>query len=163
MKKWLLCLMAMIILSGISAAAEEFRITILYDNTVLTPGTKADWGFSCLIEGADETVLFDTGTQPDILRHNLETLNIDIDRVDKVVISHEHGDHTGGLWYFLGQRAGVPVYFPASFSSGFGSRVESAGAGAFRVTEPQEICRDVWVTGEIKGPANELAMILNTS
>lgn len=162
MKKWLIFLMALVVLSGAAGAADEFRVTILYDNTVFTPGTKADWGFACLIEGSDKTILFDTGTQPDIFLHNLEILGVDVDKVDQVVISHEHGDHTGGLWSFLDKKADVPVYFPASFSSGFGRRVESAGAGAVRVTEPQEICRDVWVTGEIKGPANELGIILDT-
>jgi len=162
MKKWLIILMALVVLSGAAGAADDFRVTILYDNTVFTPGTKADWGFACLIEGADKTILFDTGTQPDILRHNLEALEIDVNKVDQVVISHEHGDHTGGLWFFLDKKAGVPVYFPASFSSGFGRRVESAGAGAVRVTDPQEICKDIWVTGEIKGPANELGIILDT-
>lgn len=163
MQKWLIFLMALVVFSGAAGAADEFRVTILYDNTVFTPGTKADWGFACLIEGADKTILFDTGTKPDIFRHNLETLGIDVKKVDQVVISHEHGDHTGGLWSFLEKRTGIPVYFPASFSSGFGRRVDSAGAAAVRVTDPREICRDVWVTGEIKGPANELGIILNTS
>jgi 7,8-dihydropterin-6-yl-methyl-4-(beta-D-ribofuranosyl)aminobenzene 5'-phosphate synthase len=103
------------------------------------------------------------GTQPNIFRHNLESLGIDLDTVDQVVISHEHGDHTGGLWFFLEKKAGVPVYFPASFSSGFSRRVESAGGRTVRVTEPVEICRDVWVTGEIKRQANELGIILDTS
>jgi len=162
MKKWVFCLMALVVLSGTAGAADEFRVTILYDNTVHTPGTKADWGFACLIEGAEKTILFDTGTQPDILRHNIEILGIDLNTVDQVVLSHEHGDHTGGLWFFLEKKTGVPVYFPASFSSGFSRRVESAGAATVKVTEPQEICKDVWVTGEIKGPVNELGIFLNT-
>jgi 7,8-dihydropterin-6-yl-methyl-4-(beta-D-ribofuranosyl)aminobenzene 5'-phosphate synthase len=163
LKKWVLCLLALAVLSGPAAAAEEFRVTILYDNTVHAPGTKGDWGFACLIEGSEKTILFDTGTRPDVFRHNLETLGIDVEKVDQVVISHEHGDHTGGLWYFLEKKTGVPVFFPASFTSGFGRRVESAGASAIRVSEAREICPDVWVTGEIKGPANELGIILDTS
>ncbi len=58
--------------------SDEVKITILYDNYVHTEGTKADWGFSCLIQGTEKTILFDTGTQPDILWHNIETLGVDI-------------------------------------------------------------------------------------
>ncbi len=33
MKKWFFCLMALVVLSGTAGAADEFRVTILYDNT----------------------------------------------------------------------------------------------------------------------------------
>ena len=36
-------------------------ISILYDNYVFTQGLKAEWGFSCLIEGTEKVILFDTG------------------------------------------------------------------------------------------------------
>ncbi len=164
MKKLLPGLMALLIFGGSAVAAEEYQVTILYDNTAYAPNTKADWGFACLIEGAEKTILFDTGTQPDIFWHNIEALSIDVDAIDLVVISHEHGDHTGGLWTLLKKKkSGLPVYFPASFTEGFSRRVESIeGASAIRVKDPLEICRDVWLTGEIKGPVNELGIIFDT-
>ena len=161
MNKWLLGLLALLFFGG-AAVAEEFQVTILYDNTAFAPNTKADWGFACLIEGAEKTILFDTGTQPDIFWHNLETLDIDVGTIDMVVISHEHGDHTGGLWSILEKKSGILVYVPASFTEGFSRRVESAGARAVRIADPLEICRDIWLTGEIKGPANELGLIFDT-
>lgn len=145
-----------------AAAEENIQVTILYDNTVFTEGTKADWGFACLIEGAEKTILFDTGTNPEILWHNLNTLKVDIRKVEQIVLSHEHGDHTGGLASVLEKKTGIPVYCPASFSPGFFARVKQAGASPVKVTEPVEICQGVWLTGEIQGPVNETGIILDT-
>lgn len=39
-------------------SSDRIGITILYDNYVYTEGTRADWGFSCLIEGMERTILF---------------------------------------------------------------------------------------------------------
>ncbi len=163
MKNWIAGLLALFALCFPQMAETDIQVTILYDNYVHAAGTQADWGFACLIEGTEKTILFDTGTQPAIFQHNLETLKIDVHKVDQVVISHEHGDHTGGLWSFLEKKKNVPVYVPASFSQDFEERVRANGSRTIRVTEPVEICRDVWLTGEIKGPVNEQAILLDTS
>jgi len=42
-------------------------------------------------------ILFDTGPSPNVLRYNAERLGINLSRIDIVVLSHEHGDHIGGL------------------------------------------------------------------
>ncbi|RLF37862.1 MAG: MBL fold hydrolase, partial [Thermoplasmata archaeon] len=74
------------------------RLTIVYDNEVFeeNPNLKSDWGFSCFIEGK-EKILFDTGTRGDILVSNMKALNVDPREINKIVISHEHFDHNGGL------------------------------------------------------------------
>lgn len=59
-------------------------------------------------------MLFDTGAHPDILRANIAALRIDASRINAVVFSHEHSDHTGGV-AALGYRSGLPTYFPNSF------------------------------------------------
>ncbi|HCS49295.1 MAG TPA: hypothetical protein DIW61_13985 [Candidatus Aminicenantes bacterium] len=93
-------------------------------------GTKPDWGFSCLIEGTEKTILFDTGTQPQILMHNVGVLGVDLKKVDEIVISHGHDDHTGGLTAVLEKNPNVTVFFPVSFPPEFGRRVESLKAEA---------------------------------
>jgi len=55
--------------TGEEQAEDGIKVTILYDNYIHTEGTKADWGFSCLIEGTEKTILFDTGTKS-ISRHH---------------------------------------------------------------------------------------------
>ncbi len=44
-----------------------------------------------------ESILYDTGPSPDLLRHNLSCLDIDLREVGTVVMSHGHWDHFGGL------------------------------------------------------------------
>jgi len=38
------------------------KVTILYDNTVFQSGLESDWGFSCLVETQNRTILFDAGS-----------------------------------------------------------------------------------------------------
>ncbi len=114
------------------AADGEITVTILYDNTAFAPGTQADWGFSCLVEGTEKTILFDTGTKPEVFFHNIEALDVDLSEVDLVVISHEHGDHTGSLARVLEQNHGLPVYHPVWMSDEYVSSVKQAGATSSR-------------------------------
>lgn len=60
-------------------------ITILYDNYMFVSGTQADWGYSCLIENTEKTILFDTGYNPDIFTKNVKELNRDLSQIDAVV------------------------------------------------------------------------------
>jgi len=50
-----------------------------------------------LIETENENILFDTGAKGKILLNNIEKLDVDIEKISKIVISHEHWDHYGGL------------------------------------------------------------------
>ena len=86
-------------------------VTILYDNTSYTEGTEADWGFACLIEAHGRTLLFDTGAKGQLLLSNMAQLGIDPARIEQVVISHSHWDHTGGLDALL-TRNPCPVLLP---------------------------------------------------
>ena len=75
------------------------KLTIVYDNDIYKKdmGLKADWGFSCLIETEGEAILFDTGAKGEILLENMEILGVNPKSISKIVISHEHWDHNGGL------------------------------------------------------------------
>lgn len=157
-------LVVLAVVPGALAKTEdgEITVTILYDNTASASGTKADWGFSCLIEGMEKTILFDTGTKPEVFFHNVEALGVDLDEVDLVVISHEHGDHTGSLARVLEQHHGLPVYHPVSFSDGFVASVTRAGSTSVPVTDPVEIIPGVHLTGEMGGDIKEQSLILET-
>lgn len=138
------------------------KVTILYDNYVFAEGTKSDWGFSCLVEGYEKTILFDTGAKPDILMGNISKSGVDLKQVDVIVLSHNHWDHTGGLSEVLKSNHDVTVYVPQSFPDEFLETVKKTGAEIKRVAEPVELCNDVFLTGEITGPVNEQSLILNT-
>jgi 7,8-dihydropterin-6-yl-methyl-4-(beta-D-ribofuranosyl)aminobenzene 5'-phosphate synthase len=145
-----------------SQKASPLKFTILYNNELYRQGTKPDWGFSCLIEGTEKTILFDTGTRPDILLHNVDESGVDLKKVEHIVISHDHQDHTGGLPAVLQRNHEVSVYIPASVSSAIIRRIETKKAEVFRVDGPLEICPHVFTTGEMGGEIKEQSLIIDT-
>ncbi len=160
-----ICFLLVFILVGNMHSLESsvITITILYDNYPHEQGLKTDWGFSCIIKGTEKTILFDTGTRSDILFHNIKSLNVNLKNVELVPLSHNHGDHTGGLFAFLEENNKVTVYVPVSFPDSFKQRVKDSGAKIVSLDEPVEICNKVHLTGEMVGPANEQALIIDTS
>ena len=74
----------------------EYKITVLATN-ISNYGGFGEWSFSALYESDEESVLFDTGYHEDTVLHNAKVLNKDLSKVNKVVLSHFHSDHTGGL------------------------------------------------------------------
>ncbi|MCD6423378.1 MAG: MBL fold metallo-hydrolase [Elusimicrobia bacterium] len=142
------------------------RITIIYDNTVYPvrnarsngvyrENLKSDWGFACLVEVENTPkILFDTGGNGAILLSNMEKLCINPMSIEAVFISHSHYDHTGGLSAFLNINNSVDVYVPNSF------RGVRGGRNVIYITEPRQIYRNVFSTGELSGI--EQAMIVKT-
>jgi len=74
----------------------SIQITTLSENTAGRVNLLAEWGFSILIETDAYKILFDTGRSFSAA-YNAITLGIDLSRIDKIVFSHGHADHTGGL------------------------------------------------------------------
>src|SRR5512145_1669245 len=77
------------------------KITVLNDNAP-GKGCLAEFGLSYLIE-ADRSVLLDTGIT-DIFIQNAVRLNISLDDVDTIVLSHGHYDHGNGLQYLRAKK-----------------------------------------------------------
>ena len=107
---------------SITAAPPKNQLTILYEAFGNSSTLKKDWGYSALIEYGGKRILFDTGNNAELLKHNVETQKIDFQHLDFVVISHRHGDHTSGLSYVLSVNPQVPIYTPYEVS-GFGTPV----------------------------------------
>jgi len=89
--------------------AQPSRITILYDAFGTRSDLRKDWGYAALVEYQGQRILFDTGNDSELLRHNVEVLGVDLRNLDWVVISHRHGDHTDGLRYLLSINPQVRV------------------------------------------------------
>ena len=129
------------------------KITIIYDNEVLKEGLKADWGFSCLVEGeSGERILFDTGASGSILRHNLKKLHIDPTTIQEIFISHGHWDHTGGLSDLLKYNNAVKVYIPHSCPKPVDA------AEVIHIKEPLQIHEGIFSTGELKSIEQSLVV-----
>jgi 7,8-dihydropterin-6-yl-methyl-4-(beta-D-ribofuranosyl)aminobenzene 5'-phosphate synthase len=88
------------------------RVTVLYDAFGPPSDLRKDWGFAALVEYGGRRILFDTGNDASIFAHNARALNVDLGRLDAVVISHRHGDHTSGLSALLAVNPGVRIYVP---------------------------------------------------
>jgi 7,8-dihydropterin-6-yl-methyl-4-(beta-D-ribofuranosyl)aminobenzene 5'-phosphate synthase len=138
------------------------RLTVLYDNYAVVEGTQADWGFACLVEGTEKTILFDSGTKPEVLQHNVEALGVSLERVEQVVISHAHRDHTGGLDYVMDQVKQVEIFVPHSFPAAEAESLSRSGAVVTRISKPREIGPDIHLTGEMGDQIKEQSLILDT-
>ena len=138
-------------------------ITVLFDDAAGDERLIPAHGMSCLIEGMESTVLFDTGCDGHILLANMETLGKDPARVDVVVISHHHWDHMGGLWELLRRSGPVHLFIPKSFSAEFGRHAEMLGARVTAVDGPAEIATHVFSTGEMGDKIKEQALIVETA
>lgn len=138
-------------------------ITILYDNNEYDERLETAWGFSCLVEGPEETILFDTGGDSGMLLRNMRTLGIDPQDVDVIVISHIHYDHIGGLPGFLEENHEVTVYLPECLPESIKETVREAGAEIIEVHEPVQICERVYSTGELGDLIREQSLVIETS
>ena len=144
----------------------KLRIITLNDNTAGRGDFLAEWGLSILVETDDINVLLDTGMSI-CASHNADALGIDLEKIDRIVLSHGHLDHTGGLRNILrrmrkeieiiahpdiwaakyGRREGYPdQYIGVPYQ-----RYELEGLGAiFNLTRKSvKITDTVMTTGEI--------------
>jgi 7,8-dihydropterin-6-yl-methyl-4-(beta-D-ribofuranosyl)aminobenzene 5'-phosphate synthase len=141
----------------------EFHMVILYDNNRFDLHLKAAWGFSCLVRGLEKTVLFDTGGDGATLISNMRLLGVEPAEIDIVVLSHIHGDHTGGLGEFLEKNPHVAVYLLDSFPANFKKAVMAMGAHVEEVFEAREIFSGAYTTGELGDGIREQALALKTA
>jgi 7,8-dihydropterin-6-yl-methyl-4-(beta-D-ribofuranosyl)aminobenzene 5'-phosphate synthase len=108
-----------------SSAPLANRVTILYDAFGKSPGMRKDWGYSALVEYGGKRILFDTGNNPEIFAQNVKAAGVDLLKLDFVVISHRHLDHTAGLTHLLSVNPQVKIYAPKEAFGAFGSSLPS--------------------------------------
>jgi len=125
-------------------AAGPVEIQILYDNTSTRPDLKADWGFAALVSAGGHRVLLDTGANAGIFMGNLQAMDVEPASIERLVISHEHADHTGGIDPLLKRNPKITVHRPR------------LGQGPFQVVP------GIYSTGALPGPAAEQALVVET-
>jgi len=140
------------------------RIKVLFDKGALDKKLNTGWGVSFLV---DDKILFDTGEKGEWLLGNMRSLGIDITKIEAVVISHDHWDHTGGLWDILKERKSLKVYSCPGFSKEFKDKAKEAQAELIEADRLTEISQNIFITGEIPGGYHgkympEQAIVLKT-
>jgi 7,8-dihydropterin-6-yl-methyl-4-(beta-D-ribofuranosyl)aminobenzene 5'-phosphate synthase len=143
-------------------ALNELTVTVVHDNYPCVDSLKTAWGFSALVTGPEKAILFDTGSDGTLLLENMARLQIDPGRIEVVILSHIHKDHTGGLTGLLKANPRVQVYLPASFPAKFKEAVRGYGATVVEIGGPQEICKDVSTTGVLGRRIKEQALTIRT-
>lgn len=142
----------------------EIQITTLSENTA-NFGFLAEWGLSMLVEADGLKVLFDTSRSFSAV-HNAQLLGIDLSTIDRIVLSHGHADHTGGLAEVLRSSGPKEVLaHPAIWEKKYGrvrskrerftgipnvrDELESLGASFCLSKEPVRLSANMMTTGEI--------------
>lgn len=139
-----------------------YRLTVVFNNIPYATNLQTGWGFACLIEGFQQTILFDTGSNGDILLSNMKDLGIDPRIVSVLVLSHIHADHCGGLERFLQQNSKVTIYLPESFPASFRQAIQDYRAHVKRVGKATRLFAQVHSTGEMGNLIKEQSLILET-
>ena len=151
------------------------RLTTLSENTGISGGIElgiqrsflAEWGLSILVETDEVNILLDTGKSISAT-YNADTLGIDLNKIDKIVLSHSHSDHTGGLREMLRRvrkdeieiiahphiwanrytrREGKPdVFAGVPFQC---QELENLGAAFNLTTKPVKITEHITTSGEV--------------
>lgn len=142
------------------------RVTTLSENTAGRGNFLAEWGLSILVETEKTSVLLDTGNSISAT-HNADALGIDLSKIHKIVLSHGHYDHTGGLRELLRRMTKKIeiIAHPDIWQAKYARRqdepdryigipfqrneLESLGATFNLTAKPERIDENIMSTGEI--------------
>lgn len=143
---------------------DQLEITILCENRVTNPSLVGEQGLSFHISSPEGAFLFDTGNRDAFIR-NAEQLKIDLAKVEKILFSHGHYDHTGGIYFYLqkyGEATIICHYniFNRKFRLFEGGRLEvgipyeeqeltKMGGKFVYKTQPFKLSENILSTGEV--------------
>ena len=95
------------------------KITVLVENNSRIDNYLiAEPALSLFLEVDERKILFDCGYSDAFIK-NAKKLNIDLDSVDDIVISHGHNDHSGGLCYLSENKNITLIAHPNIFDKKF--------------------------------------------
>jgi len=145
----------------------SIRLTILCENNVdkVSPyGLLGEHGFACHLQTPAGNFLFDTGGGLTIM-NNAQLLGIDFTKLQGIMFSHGHFDHTGGLKQVLEKTGEIPIYahpdlFSEHFSQNSGkltkigvpwprAELEQMGAEFIFSAEPYEVAPGLTLSGDV--------------
>lgn len=142
-------------------------LTILCENSVekVSPvGLLGEHGFACHLRTEQGDYLFDTGGVQTLIANSTK-LNINLQKLAAIILSHGHRDHSGGLQQVLAKTGEIPVYghpelFDLRHSNNGPQRrpigipwpkasLEQQGAKFQLARQPQQMAKGLTLSGEI--------------
>ncbi len=141
---------------------KSFKTNIVFDNNKPLEGFLSSFGFSILIFNylSESFLLFDTGSNGKVLLHNIEKLGVDILEIKKVIISHNHIEHSGGLNDLYNKNNNLEIYVSKENLNIF--RKKYSKSIVYAVSELQEIDKNIYLTGQLGTYLKEQALFLKT-
>jgi len=147
-------------------AVESLRVTTIVENDIWQEGLASSWGLSVYAEalmenGKTHKVLMDTSGSFKVLFKNSSRIGIDLAEVDRIFISHWHGDHVGALSQLLPLIGhSVPVYIPSIDRFGV-RKIEKENGRPIVCSEATELVEGLISTGEMSNGLSEHSLLVN--
>jgi 7,8-dihydropterin-6-yl-methyl-4-(beta-D-ribofuranosyl)aminobenzene 5'-phosphate synthase len=137
---------------------DSFRIRVLMENQAGACGLRSEHGLSFWIEeaGGASVSLFDTG-QSGALIENARLMDLDLQRIQRIALSHGHYDHSGGLAFLGDLAASVPVHAHGLVEQTRYSIRPSTGVRMIGMPQAAvaELGRRQWVKTQVKSRFSE--------
>ena len=135
------------------------KFVVLTEDRNCNNSCVSEHGLSIYIEIDNHKLLLDTGITDAFLK-NAENLGINLDEVDKIVLSHGHWDHGNGLKYINKKK--TLILHPECYTKRYSLRRNMEYAGISETKEellkkfelietkkPYQIFENVWFLGQI--------------
>ena len=124
------------------------KIKMIYNNTGECAGLENAWGLSVWIEDEQGVTLFDTGGDASTLKKNMAHLDLDLNNVNRIVISHNHWDHKGGLEFVLGEvKDKTDLYVVTQDKKEY--QTDFPAANVIGIDKSSKIHNNIWSTGSL--------------
>ena len=135
-------------ITAMNTSKGEILVKMIYNNTGSANGLKNAWGLSAWIDDAGDITLFDTGGDPEVLEHNLSELGLDASKINRIIISHDHWDHNGGIQRVLSMlRKPTDLYIVGKHREEYEEKYPEAKVAG--IEKPAKITGHIWTTGAL--------------
>lgn len=141
---------------------ENFSVSILFNEGEAQEGYISSYGFAALIYNikSKNYILFDTGNDSNILIHNLKEAGVSASDIKKIVISHNHQEHAGGLSGIYNRNPNIEIYVPVENQAIYNRKYPLAQV--YGVAEVLEIDENMFISGQVGNYLKEQSMLLKT-